>query len=532
MRVTADPTGAFSLLLPAPGDYIVDVQREGYFELRDHRVHLEAGHELTLVLNHLREVFQTVDVNERPSPASLDQAAEQQRLSGTEINDVPYPGSHSLRNALGLMPGVVQDQKGTLHFEGSSENQVYYTLNDFNIGDPITGHFNTALAVEGIRGLDYQAGRYSAEFGKGSAGVLAVRTDTGTDKFHYTATNFIPGLGTQNGIHLGGWTPRVGVSGPLWRGRAWFADNFGGEYDQTFVEGLPKGQDARTGWSISNLLHTQINLAPAQILFADFLLNLNNQSNSRLGPLDPVSTTTSLRSHDYFVSLKDQMYFGRGVLVEFGYAHANYFDRLIPQGDGLYILSPNGRSGNYFVDSGQWASRDQGLLNVFAPGFELAGAHQVKLGVDIDRLTYRAKFRRSGYEQIGLAGTVLSRTLFAGSGAFERPGFEMSWYATDSWRVRRNVQVEIGLRQDWDELVRRAAFSPRLSVSYSPWPSGRTRLSAGYGVTHDPSDLTLFGPPARPARSNDPLQSGRQCGERPSGNGVHHRLQRIEAAAI
>lgn len=493
LRAVADPTGAFSLALPAPGDYLIDVQREGYFELRNYRAHLEANHELTLVLNPLREVFQAVDVNETPSPVGLDQTAQEQRLSGTEINDVPYPASHSLRNAVGLMPGVIQDQGGALHFEGASENQVYYTLNDFNVGNPITGRFNTALAVEGIRSVDFQAGRYSAEYGKGSAGVLTIRTDTGTDKFHYTATNFIPGLGTQKGVHLGGWTPRVGVSGPLWRGRAWFADNFGGEYDRTLVEGLPRAADTRTGWSISNLLHTQVNLAPSHIVFADFLLNLNNQSHNGLGPLDPISTTTSLRSHDYFVSLKDQMYFGRGVLVEFGYAHGSYFDRQIPQGTSLYVLAPSGRSGNYFLDSGQWARRDQALINVFAPGFELAGTHQVKAGIDVDRLSYRADFRRTGYEQVGLSGSVVSRTLFVGSGAFERPGLEASWYAVDSWRLRRDVKVEVGIRQDWDELVRRAALSPRLSVSYSP--SGQTRLSAGYAITHDAANLTLFGRP-------------------------------------
>jgi hypothetical protein len=492
-RAVSGPTGAFSLSLPAPGVYLIDVQREDYFELHDYGANLEAGHELTLVLNPLREVFQAVNVNEKPSPVSLDETAQEQRLSGTEINDVPYPASHSLRNAVGLMPGVIQDMEGGLHFEGSSENQVYYTLNDFDIGNPITGRFNTSLAVEGIRTVDYQAGRYSAEYGKGSAGVLSIRTDTGTDKFHYTATNFIPGLETHGGVHLGGWTPRVGVNGPLKRGRAWFADNFGGEYDRTFVEDLPQGVNTRTGWSVSNMLHTQTNLTSSQILYADFLLNLSNQSYNGLGPLDPASTTTSLRSHDYFAGFKDQMYFGGGVLVELGYAYGSFFDGQIPQGAGLYVISPEGRSGNYFVNSSQWARRDQGLVNVFLPQFQLAGAHQVKTGIDVERLDYRADFRRTGFEQVGLAGNVLARTVFVGSGAFNRPGLEVAWYAVDSWRLRRNVQVEAGIRQDWDELVRRPALSPRLSVSYSPPAPGNTRLSAGYAITHDAVDLTLFG---------------------------------------
>ncbi len=107
---------------------------------------------------------------------------------------MPYANSHSLRNSMKLMPGVVQDATGALHVNGSSENQVLYLLNGFNITNPISGQFQTLLAVEGIRSVDLSSGRYSPEFGKGSAGVLGVNTENGTDKFHYTATDFIPGL--------------------------------------------------------------------------------------------------------------------------------------------------------------------------------------------------------------------------------------------------------------------------------------------------------------------------------------------------
>ena len=495
VRTVAAPNGTFSMLLPAPGDYLVDVQREGYFELRNYRLHLDGDLEVTLVLNPLHEVLQSVDVNGTPSRVAVDQSVEQENLSGTEVNNVPYVASHSLRNAMDLIPGVVQDSAGTLHFEGSSENQVYYTLNDFNIGDPITGHLDTRLAVEGIRDMEFQSTRFSPEFGKGSAGVLTIHTDTASDKFHYTATNFIPGLGTQNGFHLGNWTPRAGISGPIVQGRAWFADNFGAEYDQSYVNGLPRPQNQRSGWSASNLLHTQVNATRSQILFADFLVNFDNQTRTGLGPLDPVSTTTAQRSSEYFTSLKDQLYFENGTLAELGYAHSNYSEREIPQGQGLYILSPGGRSGNSFVNSSEWASRDQLLANVFLPQLDLAGAHQLKVGADFDYLNYRAEFTRTGYDQIGLAGFLLSQTLFAGSGAFRRSNIEESTYAVDTWRPRRNVQVEAGIRQDWDRLVDHAALAPRASVSYSPFPSGNTKVSAGYSITHDATNLALFSRP-------------------------------------
>src|SRR5690349_6513041 len=36
--IFSDPTGAFTLLVPRPGDYLVRVSSPGYFELRDRHV--------------------------------------------------------------------------------------------------------------------------------------------------------------------------------------------------------------------------------------------------------------------------------------------------------------------------------------------------------------------------------------------------------------------------------------------------------------------------------------------------------------
>lgn len=136
--VQSDPAGAFSLLLPGTGDYLSHVERERYCEWNDVPVHAEADQEIVLTLNPVHEVFQCINVNEPPSPVDIAQTQNQERLTGTEINDILYPNSHSLRNSLKLMSGVVQDAAGGLHFNGSSENQVQYVLDAFNITDPIT----------------------------------------------------------------------------------------------------------------------------------------------------------------------------------------------------------------------------------------------------------------------------------------------------------------------------------------------------------------------------------------------------------
>lgn len=489
------PDGAFSLTLASSGDFLLDASREGYYKLKDQTLHVETGlaQDFSFTLATVREVFQSVDVSEQPSPTDIEQTQNEERLAGTEINDILYPNSHSLVNAMKLMPGVVQDSAGGVHFNGSTGNQVQYLLNGFNITNPISGQLNTTLAVEGIRSLDYSSGRYSPELGKGTAGVLAINTDSGTDTFHYTATDFIPGIDLQQGLRMGNYYPRFGVSGPILRKRIWFSDTLDFEYTNTLITGLPRGQNTSTGWSANNLLHFQANLTPRNIVYADFLANLGDQGNLGLGVLDPVSTTQTVHTREYFGSIKDQIYLGNRSMLEFGYAHNDFITSQTPQGDAFYVYSPEGRSGNYFIRSTQQGTRDQALIHGYAPQFHLFGLHQVQAGFDADALQYDGNFSRTGYELLGLSNQLISETTFTGPGSFKVHDTEAAPWLLDTWRIVKRLQIDAGFRWDWDRLADNGAWSPRASFSWAPWASGRTRISGGYAVTRDAVSLAPFG---------------------------------------
>ena len=148
-------------------------------------------------------------------------------------------------------------------------------------------------------------------------------------------------------LYIGGWTPRATISGPIRKRRAWFSDSIDVQYDQYVVEELPKGQDRVHSWRIGNLLSTQVNLTPSDILSAGFLVNLWNAPHAGLSALDPPETTIDRRSRQWFFNAKNQKYFTHGAPLEFGHAGNRTFGREIPQGQGSYILTPEGRRGNY-----------------------------------------------------------------------------------------------------------------------------------------------------------------------------------------
>ncbi len=496
VEASSGPTGAFQVTLPAPGAYLAGAAHQGYFELHGQPVHVEAGGaEVTLVLNPQREVFQSVQVGEVPDQVNPEQTDREQHLSGTDVNDIPYPASNSLRNAMKLIPGVTQDPTGSLHFHGGAEYQTQYRLDGFDITNPIDGRYDTRLAVEGVRSLDLETSRETANYGRGSAGSMDIQTETGTDQFHYTATNFIPGLETRDGWTIGDWTPRAGVSGPILKGRAWFSDLFDAEYNSGFISGLPAGQNTNASWAVGNLLHLQVNASRSNILYGDFLSDFDHQAHLGLGPLDPTSTTTALTDRQWIAAVKDSQSWGEGNLFEVGAAWQTIFRSQLPLGDAPYILSPTGRSGNYFLSSREDGRRDQVFVNFFPRARQAWGRHQLQIGADGQWLNYNAHNQRTGFTVLGDSGLPEYQTTFVGSGVFDESNRNASWYVNDHWQPSGTLAIDAGLRLDWDGLVGSTALSPRTGLSWAPFHNARTKLSAGFSVLRDATNLALFSRP-------------------------------------
>lgn len=486
----ADRAGRFLLRPPMPGDWVFSAEREGFFALRNLKVNLAEGeNEVTLVLNHLREFVEQVEVVYSPPAIDPEQPAAQQSLTGMEIIDVPFAAAHDLRNALPMFQGVVQDERGDIHIQGGAGDQTYWSLDGFNITDPITGRLDARIPIDAVRSLDLQSGRYSADTGKGSAGAVDLKTGMGDDRFRFSSTNFIPGVEHNKGLVLSKWTPRATVSGPIRRGRAWFSNGFDTFYDLDIVPELPAGQDRTSSWRVGDVIRGQINLTSRQIFTASFLLNYYNAPRSGLNLFNPLETTVDRRQRYYLYTGRHQTFFGSGGVVEFGVGLSRGFRREIPQGDQTYVFSPEGQSGNYFVDSRANFRREQWLANLYLPSFERAGKHQLRGGADVTHSGFTEIVERHEYQVRREDKSLAREVSFAGPGRVDRENLEAGLYLQDTWTPRPGLLVEAGLRADWDQLVRDPLISPRLAVAWAPRWAGGAKLSAGIGVFHDALNL-------------------------------------------
>lgn len=485
--------GEFTLELPDAGEYLLTVEREGHFPLRDQPV--QAPGDVSLSITQARELVQSLEVAGTPHALDLEATGVKQTVSNTDIVNAPYPNTNDLRSALRIAPGVIRDTRGALHLQGAAEDQALYTLNGFNIGDPLTGRFETRMSVESVQSVELMSGSLPAEFGKGSAGAMAIRTISGDNKFRTSATNFFPGFENRKGIILSDWTPRAGLTGPIRRDRIWFSDSVDLQYTKTVIQDLPKGQDRTASFRWSNLLHTQVNLRPGNVLQTSFLATGWNAPRAGLGPLDPLETTTDRRSRQWFASVRDQAYLPGGVVLEFGVASNRTFGREIPQGQELLAITNEGRRGNAYLDAKRRGGRDQILVNGFLPSFTLAGSHQLKGGIDLDRVSYWQEARRTGFENIAATGAIVRRTVYEGNGDVRCINDEAAMYLQDSWRPRAGLSFEMGLRADWDNALRRWDVSPRAGVAWTPPGLRDVKIAAGFGRVFDATNLRLFARP-------------------------------------
>jgi hypothetical protein len=494
----SDPTGQFAVDRPAGAVCRLSTERRGYFPVVAREIDAETA-EVRLVLNPVQEMTETIEVTAGPVALDLDTSPTQQRVSGADLVNAPFPATNSLINGLRILPGVVQGNPNSvfsgpsgLHLNGGGSEQVFYSLDGFNIGDPLTGNFDSRLAIEAVQSVEVVSGPAAAEFGKGSAGTLALRTRSGDDRLRARATNFVPGIENRKGLIIGNFTPRVFLSGPWRRGRAWWSNGSDLQYDHLVVPELPRGQDSTASWRWSNVFHTQVNLSPGQILSGSVLLNQWIAPRTGLGALDPPETTVDRRSRQQFATIKDQIYLGRGMLVEFGYAANHTFARQIPQGEGETRFTGAGKRGNWFRDMQQKSSRDQVVANLFLPALGWRGSHQLKAGLDVNRLDYWQDVRRTGFTYERDSGVRLKRTQFAGSGRLERANTEAAIYIQDAWKVRAGLLVEGGFRWDWDQLFKTANFAPRIGAAWAPARWENTRISGGVAVIYDAANLQMF----------------------------------------
>jgi hypothetical protein len=487
-----DDSGHFEFDALAPGPATVSVRKPEYFELTGREVALTAGeNDLTLALTHETELKETVEV--RSSAAQIDpaQTAHQDGLVQRDILDTPVPNSHDLKQTLVAIPQVVTDNTSEIHFAGARAGETEMLLDGFEIGDPATGTLNARVDVDSVRQVTVESGNSGAEYAHAGAGILAIDTAVGDDRWRFGATNFFPGVNFQQGVNLGNWFPRFQFSGPIKRRRAWFSEAISLQHTFTLVSDLPPGQNTMQQWAGDNLLRGQVNLTPHNVLQASLLYNRSSDTNFGLGALSPVSTTRTQNAQRYFVSAKDQITVGR-TLFQYGIAADTGNSSLAPQGDSPYTITPSTTAGNYFETLHEHARRLQLVSDVMSGARRWHGTHDVSAGVNADWLKFSQRAERDEIDIERTDGTLADRATFTGGAAPAVTNRQFGVYAQDVWMPSKWVVITAGGRADWDARIAHSLFEPRIGGNVLPFGDDRSKFTLTWGRFYQPLDLTVL----------------------------------------
>ena len=498
LHCETDHAGRCSFRAPA-GSYRLIMNKSGFYTLSTNLRLPEVSH-LDLTLAHTQEIKESVEVVASTPQIDPAQVANTQSLDTQEIIDIPYPTTRDIREALPLIPGVVRDFSGQAHVAGGATYETLDTLDGFNITHPVTGTLDLRFSSDAVRAIDVQESRYSTEFGQSSAGVIGFATGMGDDRLRFSATNFIPSVQNKKGLDFDKWTPRATLSGPIVKGKAWFLLAPDGEYDNNVIKDLPSGADTNPLWRVSNLAKVQVNLTQSNILSGSFLINHFHSDYDGLSFFTPKETALIRDDGAYLATIKDQHYFSNGMLFEIGAAVNQYDDTARPLGTLPYVITPGPAHGNFFESTRGNSRRIESISNLYLPPQHLAGRHEIRLGLDLDRLDDTQHIDRLPISILRADGTLYSRIAFFGPPAFSQDNVELGAYLQDRWSPTERLLVQPGIRVDRDHFVGRTTVSPRLGVTYMPSNSGDTKLSAGVGIFHDASNLGIVTQPLQGER--------------------------------
>lgn len=475
-----------------PGNYRLRVEKEGFYVLILNDVRVGETETVGATINHEQEVRETINVTSSPPAIDQTKTAAGDNLNSREIINIPYSTSRDFRNILRYFPGVVQDPTGQVHVNGSASNQILSQLDGFNISHPASGLLGIRLSPDALRSIEVQGSRYSAEYGKGSGGVLSLNTAMGDDRYRFSVTDFVPSFQTRKGVNINGWTPRAVFSGPLRKGRAWFFNAIDGEYNLDIIDELPSGADRSQAWRVNNLIKTQVNLSPTNILTAGLLINYFHSDHNGLSRFSPLETTREFEQSAYVLTVKDQSYLSNGLLVELGFGVNQFNNDQRPLGSLPYVIRPEVTSGNFFRTTELSARRYQLISNVILPSMQWRGQHELKVGMELERNTYRQYQDRRSYTILRADDSLAREVSFGGAPRSSKHNTTVSGFAQDRWAISNRWYSELGLRMDWDTIVREPLISPRISTNYLLRGDGETKVSAGIGLFYDATNIGMI----------------------------------------
>ena len=538
-----DRQGRFRFPVLAVGEYRLDLAVSGFAPWqRSLRLAVGAAVEVPV---HLSATFEeAISVKAEAPLVETVRTQVAAQISPEEVRDLPLNGRNYLDLAL-LAPGVSRTNTGanqrfaeTSAVPGtgisiSSQRNLAnsFIVDGLSANDDAAELAGTFYSQEVIREFSVVRAGGVAEFGRSSAGVINIVTQSGANSLRGNAYGFFrnqrfdapnPLSGTK--LPLDQQQYGVSLGGPLVRDRTFFFANaeqlrqrgggvatiapanveaINAQLDRMGYRGPriatgPFGATLDTTNAFARVDHA---FTPADQLTARFSSYDVTSDNSRsAGGLNDVSRATGLANQDRTLALSNLWTVSADAISETR-AQVTRSRLEAPPNDLTGPAVTISGIASFGTSTSSPTARDIDLVELVQNGTWLRGGHSFKAGVDLLRNRVEIGFPgalQGAYTFSSLANFLAGR-YSSYQQAFGEPGTRqtndnLGLFVQDEWHVGTRLTVNGGLRYDVQKLPSRVRtdrdnVSPRLGAAWDLRGDGRSVLRATAGLYYAPIPL-------------------------------------------
>ncbi|HEV7574152.1 MAG TPA: TonB-dependent receptor [Thermoanaerobaculia bacterium] len=542
-QTVTDASGRFRFPVLAVGVYQLTATRDGFASW--HRnLRLAVGASLDIPVTLAMSQSETIDVS--GSLPAIDTARTEiaSNVSAEEVRTLPLNGRNYLDLAL-LAPGVSRTNTGAnqrfaetsaVPGTGISISTQRNLANSFVVdglsaNDDAAELAGTFFSQEVIREFEVIRSGGSAEFGRASAGIINIVTQSGTNALRGDAYGFfrndrfdaanalshtkLPLQQRQNGLTFGG---------PLVRDRAFFFANVEGMRQRTVgIITIAPANVAAINARLDAVAYAGPRISTGNFgttldtanLFAriDDLVTPSDELTARLntydvtsdnsrsaGGLNAVSRGTGLANHDRTLAASN-LWTISGDAISETRAQITRSRLEAPPNDPAGPAANIGGIASFGTLTVSPTARNIDLGEIVQNLTWLRGDHSVKAGVDLlrNRVTIAFPGALQGVYTFSSLANFLTGNYASFQQAFGEPNTHQTndnvgAFVQDEWRATPRLMIDAGVRYDIQRLpslinTDRNNFSPRIGAAWDIHGDGRSVLRAATGLYYDPIPL-------------------------------------------
>lgn len=535
----SDEHGRYSFLYLPVGSYQLKVEHTGFAAMTRELI-LSVGQALDMPVRLAAAgVAETANISGSAPVVETVRTQLAETVSSSEVENLPLNGRNYLDLAA-LTPAVsranpVANQRfaetsavpGTqISVAGQRNINNGFILDGMSANDDAADLPGTFFSQEVVREFQVITSGGVAEFGRASAGIINVVTQSGTNSWRARAYGFLrnqrldarnalapskdPLTQTQYGASLGG---------PLKRDRTFIFGNFEETrlHNAVVVTILPANVTAinnvldqikyagpristglvPAGYNTSNFfVRGDHRFNPSNTLAARYSWYDIDSLNARgVGGLNAASRGTALENTDQTIAISEVATLTMRTVNEARFQFTR--SRLgAPVNDSVGPAITVAGIANLGTSTSSPTGRDLDLYELADNVTALRGGHAFKFGADFlyNRVNITFPGALQGAYSFSSLANLQAGRYVTFQQAFGAPSLFQSnpnigFFAQDEWRAHPDLTVNVGVRYDAQFLpdpIQTDAnnVAPRIGLAYAPW-GGKTVIRASYGVYYE-----------------------------------------------